>query len=469
MTGMDENELWDALGPLQNSNLHISDYIEEVSRILFLKAVSESNRVTFDKTPEGKGGAVHLAKEYRWERIVDADNSKKQLNTYKEAIERLADDGELAKDFFEGYTTKFNKASTFKKLTGNLEKMHLSQNNDNFGDAYEFLLEKYADKAEGAGEYFTPREVIQAMVEFSDPKVDESVLDPASGTGGFLIHTYNYLADKTDNFRNVEQVPVEDHFRAQEIVTSTHELGGMNMLLHGMDASAVDRKDKDGDLSRDSLEMFRRDRYEETYDYIIANPPYGGDNDVEPIDPKCTSTIEINFLVLIMRLLSENGRASVVIPDGILFNQSFSSVREELLNYFNIDCILALPEGAFTPYADVTANVIFFERDNDGTDEFWYYDARSGFDKVNKEKNPLDYDKHLSDFVEYKGKRDENDEYFKIDADEVDEGNYELHLKKYKEFKYEGHRPPSEIARDIKSELEVIRTELDQMVGDSDD
>lgn len=466
---MDEEKLWNALGPLQNSKLHISDYIEEVSRILFLKAVSESNRVTFDKTPEGVGGAVHLEEGYRWGDIVGAESSQKKLEKYKGAIKRLSNDGELAKDFFEGYSTKFDKASTFKKLTENLEEMHLDQHNDDFGDAYEFLLEKYADKAEGAGEYFTPREIIRAMVEFSEPQVDESLFDPASGTGGFLIHTYNYLADKTDNFKDVEEVPVEGHFRAQEIVTSTHELGGMNMLLHGMDASAVDRKDRDGNLSRDSLEMFRRDRYEETYDYIIANPPYGGDNEVEPIDPKCTSTIEINFLVLIMRLLSKNGRASVVIPDGILFNQSFSSVREELLNYFDIDCILALPEGAFTPYAGVTANVIFFERNNEGTDEFWYYDARSDFDEVTKEENPLDYNKHLREFVEYNDQRENHDKYFKVDADKVDEGNYELHLKKYKEFKYEGHRPPAEIAQDIKGELDTIRTELDQMIGDASD
>jgi type I restriction enzyme M protein len=466
---MDEDKLWNALGPLQSSKLHISDYVEEVSRILFLKAVSESSRVTFDKTPEGVGGAVHLEEGYRWEDIIETDDSQKKLDTYKSAIEKLADDGELAKDFFKGYSTKFDKASTFRKITDNLEDMHLDQDNDDFGDAYEFLLEKYADKAEGAGEYFTPREVIQAMVEFSEPKVDESLLDPASGTAGFLIHTYSYLADETDNFRDVQEVPVEANFRAQEIVTSTHELGGMNMLLHGMDASAVNRKDKDGNLSRDSLQMFRRDRYEETYDYIIANPPYGGDNDVEPIDPKCASAIEINFLVLIMRLLSKDGRASVVIPDGVLFNKSFSSVREELLNYFDIDCILALPEGAFTPYADVTANVIFFERNNDGTDEFWYYDARSEFEEVNKEENPLDYDKHLRDFVEYKSSRQECEKYFKVDSDEVDEDNYELHLKKYKEFKYEGHRPPAEIAQDIKDELDTIRTELDQMVGDTDD
>lgn len=457
---MDEKQLWNALGPLQSSKLHISDYVEEVSRILFLKAVEESSRVTFE---EGRGGDVHLEEGYRWNDIINEQDAQKRLEIYKQAIEKLGNDGKLARDFFNNFSTEFYKPSTFKNVTNNLEKMHLSQDNDDFGDAYEFLLEKYADKAEGAGEYFTPREVIRAMVEFSDPEVGQNVLDPASGTGGFMIHTYQYLADKTNNFEDVEEVPVEKDFRAQEIVTGTHELGGMNMLLHSMDAGKIDR------INEDSLQMFRRDQYDESYDFIIANPPYGGDNKVDPIDPKCTSTIEVNFLMLIMRLLSEDGRASVVIPDGILFNTSFSSVREELLNYFDIDCILALPEGAFTPYAGVTANVLFFERDNSGTDEFWYYDARSEYNTINKEDNPLDYDKHLRDFVEYKDDREEHDKYFKVDSEEVDEDNYELHLKKYKEFKYEGHRPPAEIAQDIKDELDTIRTELDQMVGENDD
>ena len=462
---MNENKLWQSLKPLQNSKLHISDYIGEVTRILFLKAVHESDRVTFE---EGVGSDLYLSEEYRWDKIIETQDAKERLELYNRAIDELAKDGELARDFFEGYNSKFEKPTTFKKFSNNLEKIDLSANEDNFGDAYEFLLEKYADKAEGAGEYFTPRPIIKTMIEFSDPQVDDSVLDPASGTGGFIIEVYKHLFKQTDGFSDVDSdlqssLPVEEHFFAQELQTGTHELGGMNMLLHDMNPSQMTRE------NIDSLEKYRMDRYDRTFDYIIANPPYGGTNNADPIDPKCTSSIEINFLVLIMRLLSENGKASVVIPDGILFNQSYSSVREELLNYFNINCILALPEGAFTPYAGVTANVIFFERDTSGTDEFWYYDARSDYGTINKEDNPLSYEKHLAGFIEEKENREDSDDYFKVDAEEVDKDSFELHLKKYKEFKYEGHRPPSEIAQDIKDELATIETELDQMVGENDD
>ena len=459
---MDENKLWDALGPLQNSKLHISDYVEEVSRLLFLKSVEESNRVSFN---EDAPGNVHLEEGYRWSDIVALDNPKNQLEKYNDAIEKLANDGELAREYFYGYETKFYRASTFSSLVENLDKMSMSSENDDFGDAYEYLLEKYAKKAEGAGEYFTPRPITKAMVQYSEPEADDRILDPASGTGGFLIEVYNYLKEQTNDFREDGDydLPVEERFTAQEIVTSTHELSGMNFLLHGMNVSSVNR------VNKDSLNRFRMDNYEQTYDYIIANPPYGGDNKVDPIDPKCTSAIEVNFLMLIMRLLSEGGGASVVVPDGILFNGSFTSLREELLGFFDLDCILALPEGAFTPYAGVTANVVFFERDNSGTDGFWYYDARSDFENVTKEDNPLSYDNHLRAFVENKDNKEEHENYFKVESEDIDDDSYELHLKKYKEFKYEGHRPPVEIAQDIRDELDTIEQELDQMVGERND
>jgi len=168
-----------------------------------------------------------------------------------------------------------------------------------------------------------------------------------------------------------------------------------------------------------------------------------------------------------MDMLADDGRAAIVVPEGILFDSSKKNAREDLLNYFNLNCILTLPEDSFQPYANVKANVLFFERDESGTDEFWYYDARTDFENI-KKSNPLDYEKHLSDFIDNWGTREDSEYYFKVDAEDVDEDNYELHLKKYKEFKYEGHRPPNEIAQDIKDELSTIENTLDQLVSDSE-
>jgi len=172
--------------------------------------------------------------------------------------------------------------------------------------------------------------------------------------------------------------------------------------------------------------------------------------------------------MMMMDLLNDEGRAGIIIPEGILFDSSKEPARRELLNEFNLDVILALPEGSFQPYSDVDTNVLFFERDEDGTDEFWFFDARSDNENI-KDSNPLSYEKHFSDFVEYSNRRDECEDYFKVDTDEVDKDGHELYLKKYKEYKYEGHRPPENIAQDIKEELHTIESTLDEMLGDSDD
>jgi type I restriction enzyme M protein len=205
----------------------------------------------------------------------------------------------------------------------------------------------------------------------------------------------------------------------------------------------------------------------EEYDLVLANPPFGSDISFK-YNRRCDSTIEMNFVMMMMDLLNDSGQAGIIVPEGMLFDSSKKAVRTELLNQFELDTILALPEDTFQPYAGVDANALFFERDSNGTDEFWYYDARSDYDNI-KESNPLDYEKHFADFVEYRDDREACEKYFRVDAEEVDEDNYELHLKKYKEFKYEGHRPPAEIAQDIKDELATIETELDQMVGEKDD
>ena len=172
--------------------------------------------------------------------------------------------------------------------------------------------------------------------------------------------------------------------------------------------------------------------------------------------------------MMMMDLLNDSGQAGIIVPEGILFDNTKQPVRTELLNQFNLDVILALPEDTFQPYAGVDANVLFFERDSNGTDEFWFYDARSDYENI-KESNPLTYNKHFSDFVEYRNNREACEDYFRVDVSEVDNDSYELYLKKYKEFSSDGYRPPTEIAQDIRDELDTIEAELSEMVGDRND
>jgi len=461
----------------------ISRYLEQLSGLLFLKACESSGKLTFESFGD-KNDSLYLPTPYRWESIIGRENltgyefeddfskplesdshpsEMDSLELYNEAVEHLKEDGELAQRAFDQFSPRFNRRSTFTDTIHRIDELegwnNFGENADLFGDSYEYLLEKYADKAEGAGEYFTPRPLTNAIVRFIEPNVDDEIIDPAAGTNGFLIQSYNYLKSKTNNFSDIANTDVESQFASREIRTETYRLGLLNYLLHDIDPSDVNA------MRGDSLR--EEENSSKEYDLVLANPPFGSDITFK-YNRKCDSTIEMNFLMMMMDLLSDDGRAGIVVPEGILFDSSKEPARKELLNEFNLDTILALPEDTFQPYSGVDANVLFFERDSEGTDEFWFYDARSSYENI-KDENPLTYEKNFQKFVDYKDDRDECDEYFKVDVSEVEEDGHELYLKKYKEFKYDGHRPPAEIAHDITEELHTIESELNQLVVDKND
>ena len=461
----------------------ISRYLEQLSGLLLLTACESSGKLTFESFGD-ENDSLYLPTPYRWESIIGRENlaeyefeddfaqpveSNKHpsemdsLELYSEAVEHLKEDGELAQRAFDQFSPRFNRRSTFTDTIHRIDELdgwnNFGENADLFGDSYEYLLEKYANKAEGAGEYFTPRPLTNAIVRFIEPNIDDKIIDPAAGTNGFLIQSYNYLKSMTDNFSQMQDTDVESHFASREIRTETYRLGLLNYLLHDIDPSDVNA------MRGDSLREEKTNSKE--HDLVLANPPFGSDISFS-YNRKCDSSIEMNFLMMMMDLLSDDGRAGIVIPEGILFDGSKEPARKELLNEFNLDTILALPEDTFQPYSYVDANVLFFERDSSGTDEFWFYDARSDYENI-KDGNPLEFEKHFGEFVEYKDDRESCDKYFKVDVDEVSENGHELYLKRYKEYKYEGYRPPSEIAQDIKDELRTIESELNQLVGGFDD
>lgn len=483
MSEISKESLYNACEPMREDGMAISNYLEQLSGLLFLKACESSGKLTsgsFDKESD----SLYLPDPYRWEAIMGRSNlieyryqdefskpiiydkhpsEMDNLERYEEAVAHLKEDGDLAQQAFDQFTPLFNRRSTFTDTVQQLERLSgwnsFGQNAGFFSDAYEYLLERYADKAEGAGEYFTPRPLISAIVRFLEPQADDKIIDPASGTNGFVIQSYNYLKQQTDNFAQIQKTDVENQFVSREIRTETYRLGLLNYLLHDIDPSDVNA------MCGDSLR--EEDNNSKQYDLVLANPPFGSDISFQ-YNRQCDTTIEMNFLMMMLDLLGDSGRAGIVIPEGILFDSNKQAVRTELLNQFNLDAILALPEDTFQPYSGVDANVIFFKRDNSGTDEFWFYDARSDYDNI-KNSNPLEYKSHFSDFVEYRHNREACENYFRVDAEEINKNNYELHLKKYKKFKYGGHRPPAEITRDIRDEFNNIEAELDQMIGENDD
>jgi len=256
MSEITEKALYKACEPMREDGMAISNYLEQLSGLLFLKACESSGKLTFESF-DREADSLYLPDPYRWEAIMgysdlsDYEYDSKfsepilhnkhpsemdNLERYEEAVAHLKEDGSLAQQAFDQFNPLFNRRATFVDTIQQLERLSgwdsFGENADLFGDAYEFLLEKYADKAEGAGEYFTPRPLTNAVVRFLEPQPDDEIIDPASGTNGFLIQSYNYLKEETDNFAQVQKTDVESQFASREIRTETYRLGLLNYLLH---------------------------------------------------------------------------------------------------------------------------------------------------------------------------------------------------------------------------------------------
>ena len=260
------------------------------------------------------------------------------------------------------------------------------------GAIYENILEKNGqDKKSGAGQYFTPRSLIQAMVDVTKPKITETVCDPACGTGGFLLAAHQYMRNQSSNKADQDFLR-EKALRGVDNTPLVVTLASMNMYLHGVgtDRSPIE--------CRDSLESAPSDN--ETVDVVLANPPFGnraaGSVDINRDDFYTeTSNNQLNFLQHIMTLLNMGGRAAVVLPDNVLFEGSGEIIRRKLLSDFNLHTILRLPTGIF--YANgVKANVLFFIKGG-STKYVWFYDYRTDV-KHTLVQQPM-YRTHLDDFV----------------------------------------------------------------------
>lgn len=465
----DEKVLYDVCKWMRNDQMIISDYIEQLSGLLFLKACQESPRINQND--------LDIPESARWEQLVSEEMRRDQsiLVAYDQMINELQTDGELARKAFNNFNNKFGSETTLKNTVDDIESLdfwdHYEGYSDFFGDAYEFLLEKYADKADGAGEYFTPRPLIHAMVKAVDPEYIESVYDPASGTNGFLISAYNHVGSKTSGeigdkdrlFLNTPEGGPDSYaeqLTGRELTSQTYRLGLMNLILHDIDPTEMTSL-RGNSLTRE---------VDEEYDIVLANPPYGGSgSDRFPGAWAESNAPETNFLQVIMRSLSEDGRAAVIVPEGVLFRDGAEkSVRERLLERYNLDCILVLPENSFHPYAGVDANVLFFERDLDGTEEVWYYDMRTNVESI-KQSNPLteaDFEDFLENF-NVESDREGAERFFNVPLSDIKDKDFDLHYKQYREYSATQHRPPTEIADEIQNELSTIETKIGSLITDS--
>jgi type I restriction enzyme M protein len=408
-------KLWNYCNILRDDGLSYGDYVEQLTFLLFLKMADEQSKPPFSKpSPIPKG--------FGWAALLKLDGDDLEIH-YRHTLEELGKRSGMLGVIFRKAQNKIQDPAKLRRLIVDLidKEQWSSLSVDVKGDAYEGLLQKNAEDVKGgAGQYFTPRPLIAAMVDVVGPTPGQTICDPACGTGGFLLAAYSYLAKHGGLDRSQKKKLKTGTFFGIELVDSVTRLCAMNLLLHGIGGES------DEDLpvvTKDAL----ADKHGE-YDIVLANPPFGKKSSVTIVNDAgetsreslvinridfwaSTSNKQLNFLQHIFTILKQHGRAAVVLPDNVLFEGGAGeTVRRELLKQADVHTLLRLPTGIF--YAQgVKANVLFFEkkpaREQPWTEKLWIYDLRTNMHFTLKENTLQRSD--LDDFVACYNRKNRND------------------------------------------------------------
>jgi type I restriction enzyme M protein len=381
-------KLWSYCQVLRDDGLSYQDYLEQLTTLLFLKMAEERAQLTGQEQP--------VPKAYRWDVLSGPQMEGVKLEEhYRKALRELGKLGGMLGIIFRKAQNKIQDPAKLRQLIVELigKEQWLSMSADVKGDAYEGLLERNAqDVKGGAGQYFTPRPVIDAIMDCIRPKPGDVICDPACGTGGFLLAAHEYVAKHHQLDRSQKKHLRYDAIRGVELVDGVTRLCAMNLFLHGIgpdDALAEVPLSTDDSLRTEPSQSF---------DVVVSNPPFGkkssitvvgddGQTDRETISYSrpdfwtTTSNKQLNFVQHIKSLVRINGAAAVVVPDNVLFEGGAGeTVRRKLMHECDLHTILRLPTGIF--YAQgVKANVLFFERkpasETPWTKTVWFYDLRT--------------------------------------------------------------------------------------------
>lgn len=383
------SKLWNLCNVLRDDGITYHQYVTELTYILFLKMAKET------------GAESQIPEAYRWDNLTSKSGIELK-KFYKELLTHLGEEctGRV-REIYQGASTNIDEPKNLEKIITTIDGLDwFSAREEGLGNLYEGLLEKNAnEKKSGAGQYFTPRVLIDVMTKLVKPQPGERCNDPACGTFGFMISASQYVRSQTDDFFDLDadtaKFEREEAFTGCELVHDTHRLALMNAMLHD-----IEGKITLGDtLSNAGMSM-------KDYDVVLTNPPFGtkkgGERATRDDFTFPTSNKQLNFLQHIYRSLKANSkaRAAVVLPDNVLFADGDGErIRLDLMDKCNLHTILRLPTGIF--YAQgVKTNVLFFTRgktDKHNTKEVWIYDLRNDMPSFGK-TNPLKSE-HFDDFV----------------------------------------------------------------------
>ncbi|MCP4661722.1 MAG: N-6 DNA methylase [bacterium] len=460
-------KLWALCHVLRDDGITYQDYVSELTWLLFLKMARETRQ------------EAQIPRGYRWGDL-EARDGIELLNFYRELLLHLGTRGKRrVQQIFADASTSLRQPRNLRKLVDDIDALDwYSAREEGLGDLYEGLLERNAsEQKSGAGQYFTPRPLIDCMVALVQPQAGERVQDPAAGTGGFLIAADRYVKERTDNLfdlpERLQELQRREAFYGMELVPSAHRLCLMNAMLHAIEGDV---------LLGDTLSPAGADLPKA--DVILTNPPFGtkrgGGRPTRDDFTFPTSNKQLAFLQHIYRGLHPGGRAAVVLPDNVLFEEGVGTrIRADLMDKCNLHTILRLPTGIF--YAQgVKTNVLFFQRgakrDKGNTRKVWVYDLRTNMPSFGK-RTPLGRE-HFAEFEKAFGKdplgksrrRDQGEEgrFRGFTRQEVDARGDNLDLTWLKDDA-SGHAAdllePQEIATEIMAKLQMAMAEIEAVTA----
>lgn len=398
------------------------------------------------------------------EEAVRADSQKGPgLFAYLRALSSSNGDNrrDVIATVFKGVDNRMKSGYLLRDIINKVGGIHFTSSDElhTLGSLYESMLREMRDAAGDSGEFYTPRAVVRFMVEVTDPRLGETVLDPASGTGGFLVEAFNHLEKQVKTVADRKRLQ-NGTITGCEPKSLPYLLCQMNLLLHGLDAPQIDP----GNALRFKLSEIGE---KERVDVILTNPPFGGEEEkgIQGNFPEDRQTAEtaLLFLQLIMRKLKRQptsagrpARAAVVVPNGTLFGDGVCArIKEELLKEFNLHTVVRLPNGVFAPYTGIPTNILFFDRSGP-TKEVWYYEQPLPEGRKNYTKTqPMQYDE-FKGCMAWWANREENDQAWRVPTKELLDANCNLDRKNPRAKVDFEHLPPEQLADDIlKKELRI--------------
>jgi type I restriction enzyme M protein len=457
--------------------------IEQLTYLMFIRSLDEKateneslealgqsvpNKI-FPQTPEGQA--------LRWSKFKDRD-PREIFETIGQKVfpfikSMNGDKSSAFSRYMEDAMFLFPTPQVVQKVITGLDELyeHDIKDRDMQGDVYEYMLGKLSVAGQN-GQFRTPKHIRDMMVRLLAPSPDERICDPACGTAGFLVSSAEFIRQNYEKAMTAEQWAkfAGDTFTGFDTDRTMLRLSAMNLMLHSIDNPHINYADsvsKQNDIS-------------DTYDVILANPPFTGTVDEESIHDNLkavcdTKKTELLFVALFLRMLNIGGRGSCIVPDGVLFGstKAHKSLRQELVENQHLRAIISMPSGVFKPYAGVSTAVLVFTKTNaGGTDKVWFYDMKSDGFSLDDKRTDLGNGGDIADIVERfqnlenEAGRKRTDQSFLVDKEEIKAKDYDLSINRYKEIEYQKVEYDSpdvimtrldELALDLSSKMEELR------------